>query len=212
MTESRPRALLDAPTISFHVGEVEARTSAELVVACVERSDDWPEARWTGGACGLMLGLATALAFPWPLSDEALIASALMGFAAGWRLVGSVPALERRLARRADLVRRVELSARAAFQKGELHRTCDATALLVYLSVHERCAALVADRTVRVALSEEEWAVHRARFEALLLSGDGRFEKGLAQALSLLGDDLQRVLPRAESDVDELPSALEVSL
>jgi putative membrane protein len=197
--------------MAFHVGEVEARTSAEVVLACVERSDDWPEARWVGGACGLMLGLVAALALPWRLSDEALVVSSFLGFAAGWRLVRARPALERRLVPRADLVRRVELCGRAAFQKAELHRTRDATALLVYLSLHERYAALVADRTVRLALSEEAWAVHRARFEALL-SSDGGLEKGLAQALQLLADDLQRALPRAESDVDELPAALEVSL
>ncbi|MFM2151696.1 MAG: hypothetical protein RL199_131 [Pseudomonadota bacterium] len=211
MPAPRPRVLLDVPTMAFHVGEVEARTSAEVVLACVERSDDWPEARWVGGACGLMLGLVAALALPWRLSDEALVVSSFLGFAAGWRLVRARPALERRLVPRADLVRRVELCGRAAFQKAELHRTRDATALLVYLSLHERYAALVADRTVRLALSEEAWAVHRARFEALL-SSDGGLEKGLAQALQLLADDLQRALPRAESDVDELPAALEVSL
>jgi putative membrane protein len=197
--------------MAFHVGELEARTSAEVVVACVERSDGWREARWVGGACGLPAGLVLALALPWRLSDEALVVFALAGFAAGWRLVRRLPALERRLVPRSDLVRRVDQAARAAFQKGELHRTRDATALLVYLSLHERCAALVADRSVRLALSEEAWATHRARFEALL-SAEGRLETGLAQALALLGDDLQRVLPRGAGDVDELPAVLEVSL
>ena len=205
------RPLLDAPTMAFHVGELEARTSAEVVVACVERCDGWREARWVGGAGGMLCGLAFALALPWRLSDEALVVFALAGFTAGWRLARGVAALERRLVPRSDLVHRVELCARAAFQKGELHRTRDATALLVFLSLHERCAALVADRSVRLALSDEEWAAHRARFEALL-SGEGRLETGLAAALALLGDDLERVLPRAASDVDELPAALEVSL
>jgi putative membrane protein len=211
MTVPRSRALLDVPTMAFHVGEVESRTSAEVVLACVERSDDWPEARWVGGACGLLVGLVAALALPWRFSDEALVAAALLGFAAGWRLVRSRPALERRLVPRAALVRRIELSARAAFQKAELHRTRDATALLVYLSIHEHGAALIADRTVRLAMGEEEWAVHRARFEALLASGE-RIEKELARALQLLGDDLEKALPRAESDIDELPAMLEVSL
>ncbi|MFM2152502.1 MAG: hypothetical protein RL199_937 [Pseudomonadota bacterium] len=206
-----PRIHLDAPTMAFHVGEVEARTSAEVVIVCAERSDDHPEARWMGAACGLLAGLLFALALPMRLSDEALVAAALVGFGTGWRLVLARPGLERRLVPRPTLGRRVELSARAAFQKAELHRTRDATALLVYLSLHERAAALVADRTVRLALGEEEWATHRARFEAVL-SKPGRLEKGLAEALSLLGDALQKALPRAEHDVDELPATLEVSL
>ncbi len=179
MPASVPRPLLDAPTMAFHVGELESRTSAEVVVACVERSDGWREARWIGGVCGMMAGLAVSLALPWRLSDEALVVFTLAGFAAGWRLARRLPGLERRLVPRSDLARRVELCARAAFQKGELHRTRDATALLVFLSLHERCAALVADRSVRLAL---------------------------------LGDDLERGLPRAASDVDELPATLEVSL
>jgi putative membrane protein len=211
MKQLLPRVLLDAPTMSFHVGEVEARTSAEVVIACVERSDAWREARWMAGTLGAFAGLVLALAVPWRLSDEALVVAAFAGFAAAWRVVRHRPALERRLLSRPVVARQVELCARAAFQKGELHRTRDATALLVYLSLHERAAALVADRTVRLAIEASVWEAHRARFEAVL-AGGGRLEKGIADALARLGDDLARALPRAEHDVDELPAALEVTL
>jgi putative membrane protein len=206
-----PRSLRDTAfraELGAAVAELEATTSAELVVLLAPRSGSYPEAGWMAGVGALLAAFVLVMFHPAEIGDEALFLAPLAAFLLGFVLPLLVPRLRALLASRAAIARNVELVARSSFQKAGLHATREATGLLVYVSLLERAVFLVADRGITRALPEN-WLVGARQRVTEAVRGR-QPTTALLAALRGLARDLEGHLPRRPDDMNELPNAIDV--
>ncbi len=148
---------------------------------------DWNE-DWSRGLLMLALAVLLALAF-------------LLGrFLFSWRplLMALTPG--------ATKSRRVRRRAIAHFRSACEGRTHGRTGILIYLSLMERRAEIVADRAINEKVDPAVWG------EAMAAMVDevkaGRVGAGMAAAVEKVGAVLAQHLPRSQTDTDELPNRL----
>jgi putative membrane protein len=188
------------------VKAIEARSSAEIVVAVQPWSSSWVEVDCGTGAAVSYLALLYTLFAPqeFGLGWIALIVPA--AFFAGFMLSRALPGLRMRLAGKGRVQRAVEQAARARFVELGVASTRERTGVLVFVSLAERACAVVSDIGVKARVPTPEWAAAVARIgDALAVHGVA--EAGLAatsEAVRGLGDVLEGHLPRAADDVNEL--------
>jgi putative membrane protein len=195
-----PRALEDA------IRGIEASSAAEVVVAIRRQSALWLHAHVIVGAAaaiaalGYMLFGAHAFALTSILIDPfvvgAVIGAAVELWPAGKRLL--TPQRIRRGA--------VDRAARATFVERGVHHTRGRTGILIYLSLAERDAAVVADAMVAATWPSEA----QARCRAALIDAIARGGPAVAAVIAGLAGELGTALPRAHDDVNELSDAVDV--
>ncbi len=202
------------------VAEAEAKTSAEIVPAIAtssgryDRSEDlvgfwlalifmslvwllWPERNGESGAWG----------FHW--SDwglPAFIAAGLAGLLLGAVLADRIPWLRRLFTPRVQMRDEVDRAARSVFFDSRVHHTEADTGILVYISLFERMAAVIADQGAVQSLGPEALEDLCTRLSRGLQEGRGA--DALCEIVQDIGDRLAGVLPRSEFDRDELSNAL----
>lgn len=102
--------------------------------------------------------------------------------------------------------RRVHARALAAFRIGAERRTTGRTGILIYLSMAERRAEIIADQAIAARVSADVWG---AALAAMLVEiRAGRMADGLIAAIEQVGAVLAEHFPRADDDVNELPDRL----
>ena len=213
----------DHAKVSAAVEAAERTTAGEIVTAVAARSDAYHDAalHW---AVLAMLGVLAALAArpDWALAMWGLVgdrwttppagASLAVGlvlatlaflivrFALAWQPLGLA------LTPGATKTRRVRRQATMLFRIGAERRTRGRTGVLIYLSLAERRAEIIADAAIHDLVAPDVWG------EAMrLLLADvraGRPGDGLAAAVAAVGRVLATHFPRAEDDVNELPDRL----
>jgi putative membrane protein len=196
----------DKAALTSAVEALESRSSAEVVVLVRPRSGEYLHADLLMSALVGWLVLAVQLFSPWEFGlTEILVAPPAFGLAAAL-LTSRVARLRRWLTTTAERRELVRTGAQSAFFERGIDKTRDRTGILVYVSLLERMAEVVADRGVRLAVPEAEWTEGVARVDAAVRAG----EPGAAVAGRLLelGGLLERRLPRREDDVDELPNTV----
>jgi putative membrane protein len=184
------------------VRDVEAVTSAELMVAVRARSGSYLHADLIAGILTGLAALAFLLFSHWSFAlvwfvVDPVLAGLLGGFAAS-----RLPKVRRALTRPAARRRQVEAAARALFVEKRVHGTAGRTGMLLYVSVLERDMALVLDVGLEALAATESWKGAVAGLEAAVR----RKEDGVqvAERLRTLAALLGPALPRAADDVDEL--------
>lgn len=188
-----------AERITATVKDIEARTSAELVVVVAARSDAYAEAAWIGGAALGWLTLAFLVWSPvpfeaswWPLDVG------MVGGLGGW-FVSRGRHLRRWLTPAARRAARVAEAARSAFVEEAVQGTRAHTGVLVYVSVLEEAVVLLPDEALL-------GRIPRARWNEVHL--DARDADRLERSLRALGDKLATWLPPVEGDnPDEIADA-----
>jgi putative membrane protein len=101
---------------------------------------------------------------------------------------------------------RVRERAVTCFKVGAERRTHGRTGILIYLSMREHRAEIVADEAIASKVAPEVWGDAMA---ALLVHiRDGRVAEGMVAAVERVGTVLAEHFPRAEGDVNELPDRL----
>ena len=100
----------------------------------------------------------------------------------------------------------VQAKARSVFFDKRIHCTAGGTGLLVYISLYERQAALIADETVTEKLGHGALDELCDELTSALRAGD--VAAAICQSLASAGQRMGSVLPRAEDDVNELPNSL----
>lgn len=218
LTEADHRRVSDA------VAAAEAHTSGEIVTIVARSSDAYHDVALHWSVVAMLLALAIPAAWPAaairlvaPLVDPwsgpvppsaafavALILAALVFLAA--RLALSSPALRLSLTPPSTKARRVRRQAMALFRAGAEQRTTGATGVLLYLSVAEHRAEIVADAGIHARVAPELWGEAMAVLVAAVK--DGRPGDGLAQAIARIGTVLAEHFPRSDDDVNELPDRL----
>jgi putative membrane protein len=206
--------------IDHAVADAESRTSAEIVpvVATVSGRYDRPEdtfGLWLAAASVVVVWLvlpeAPAEAGSWGglpawLQAVCLVAGVVVAFIVGPTVASRVGWLRRLFSPRKQMREEVEAAARGVFFDSRVHRTAGATGLLIYISLYERMAAVIADQAVTEAVGQPALDGLCRQLTRRLQSAGAT--EGLCETVRAAGEQLAGVLPRAEDDVNELPNGL----
>ncbi len=196
LNDDSKRALSEA------VRAVEAESSAELVVAVRARSGSYLHADLIAGILVGLAALAFLLFSRWEFDLIWFVVDpALAGLLGGW--IASRSALVRRaLTPHRTRRRQVETAARATFLERRVHGTAGRTGILLYVSVLEREAAVVADVGVEPLAASESWKRAVAEIEAAVRRGEDGV--AVAERVKGLAELVAPALARQADDVDEL--------
>jgi putative membrane protein len=194
----------DRERISAAIKAAEAKTSGEIVCVLAQTSCD-------ATALPILIAAVIALALPWLLVgftampvNRILILQAVVFFMAAFLLclprvrVALVP----RAARRA-------IAHRAAMEqfsiRGIAHKK-DRTGILIFVSLAERYARIIADQGIAAHVPQAEW---QGAIDALVahMSG-GRIADGFAAAIDVCGRVLETHFPHTATSRDELPDRI----
>lgn len=214
----------DHNRISAAVSAAEGGTAGEIVTIVTDRSDGyWDVAlAWSALiAATALLALSLAPAFYLGLIDRLSGAWAnewtpgeIFALALGVATLKFLGMLALQLWQplkfwlipRPVKARRVLARAITCFKVGAERRTHGRTGILIYLSMREHRAELVADAAIASIVSPEVWG--EAMAAMLVEIKAGRLADGMVAAIERVGAVLAEHFPRHENDVNELPDRL----
>jgi putative membrane protein len=102
--------------------------------------------------------------------------------------------------------RRVRRRAVAVFRAAAERRTVGRTGILIYLSLAERRAEIVADEAITGVTTPETWG--EAMAAMLVDVKEGRLADGMVAAIERVGAVLTEHFPRSAADRNEIPDKL----
>jgi len=210
--------------VSDAVAEAERHTSGEIVTVLAERSDGYTDVALVWAA-GVSFTLMSAFAFvPQPFLDlwdrlsggwrhewttgelaSMVIALGLVGFALTWALQLWQPLKFALIPPPVKQARAHEAAVRH-FKVGAERRTHGRTGVLIYLSMREHRAEIVADQPIAEKVSAEVWG--QAMADMLEQIRRGCMAEGLAAGIRDVGEVLAEHFPRGTEDENELPDRL----
>lgn len=214
----------DHAQVSAAVAAAEAGTDGEIITIVAPRSDAYRDvalhfcvlamlavpvilallpARWTEWSAALLLGWNGQWSRG-PAMMALLVLLALAFLLA--RLAFLRPALLMALTPGATKTRRVRRRAIAHFRSAAERRTRGRTGILIYLSLAERRAEIVADAAIAAEVKPEAWGAAMAALVEEVKAG--RPGAGLALAVEQVGAVLAQALPRSQDDSNEIPDRL----
>ncbi len=195
------------------VRDAEKQTSAEIVPMIVRESSHTGHVRWVLflASLALFVGLIPffythELAQQWPLGLIEIFA-----FCAAYLLAVLLERAERVrrfCVPRSDRVSAANLRAQLEFYESGVTSTQGRTGILIFVSLLERQAVVLADQAIAKRFSAETWdqLVH-------LLIGQtrqGDFVGGMSAAIHRCGELLSKDFPRSETDRNELQNRLRI--
>lgn len=210
--------------ISEAVTSAESSTSGEIVTVLADRSDGYTDVAllWAVGAA--FTAMSVFAAFPRPFLDawdasfggwghnwtigelaSMVIALGLIKFLAVL-LVQQWAPLKFALIPGPTKTIRVHNQAVRQFKVGADRRTTGRTGVMIYLSMREHRAEIVADESIAAKVSAEVWG--EAMADMLVEIRQGRIAEGLAVGIRDVGFVLAQHFPRGADDVNELPDRL----
>jgi putative membrane protein len=219
-TASQALTASEREQICRAVAEAEAITSAEIVPVVATSSGRYDRAEDMVGLWFGVIGMAIAW-FAWPEFERehgswnhvpkwvdlgALVAGTVVGFVIGAAIASRVGWLRRLFTHKAMMREEVEARAGRVFFDARVHHTETRGGLLIYVSLFERQAMLLAD----AAITER---IGQARIDALCKQLTDHLRRGslstaLCETIAAAGKELSKTLPRQADDVNELPDAL----
>lgn len=214
----------DHQRISDAVHAAEGGTAGEIVTIIADASDRYQDVALWWSAIVAMLALAALAAFPGfyeglvaRLSDgwvaeltiaeafELALAVFVIKFVA-MRLILLWKPLLLWLTPGRVKAGRVHRRAVRYFKVGAERRTSGRTGILIYLSMAEHKAELVADEAIHSKVPGEAWGEAMAHLVGEVRAG--RVADGMVAAIADVGVILAQNFPRADDDVNELPDRL----
>ena len=194
----------DRERISIAISAAEAKTSGEIICVLAQNSSD-------ATALPIFIAAVAALALPWLLvavtamSVHRILSLQIVIFFALMVLL-CLPrvrvALMPRAARRA-IAHRVAMDQFAI--RGIAHKK-ERTGILIFVSLAERYARIIADEGIAACVPQPEW---QGAVDALVAHmRDGRISDGFIEAINACGNKLTTYFPRTEASRDELPNRI----
>ena len=218
LSEQQHRLVSDAGA------EAELTTSGEIVTVLADRSDGYSDVVLVYAAGMAFTAMSVFAALPRPFLDlwDALIggwghdwstgelasmtiALGLVAFAVSWVAL-SFDALRFALVPKPVKAARARDAAVRHFKVGAESRTHGRTGVLLYLSMREHRAEIVADATIASQVPAEVWG--EAMADMLGEIREGRVAEGLAAGIRDVGLVLAERFPRDAEDTNELPDRL----
>jgi putative membrane protein len=178
------------------VRDAESGTSAELVVVLAARSGTYRDLALLIGAAAATAVLLVALFARSLFPPVAVAVEVPAVFALSAWLAHRTPALLRALASEARARRQVERAAAWWFLEAAVHGTRARTGVLVYVSLLEARAAVVADLGLSGVLPDALWR-----------SIPWGTQDDVLRGIAAIGALLSERLPGAPADANELPDA-----
>jgi len=201
------------------VSAAESKTSCEIVPVVATASGRYDRAEDLVGLwCAIAGAVAAFLLFPgrsdhgtWggiPLWGQVglLVLVMLVCFIVGATLADRFRSLRLLFTPRSHMQQEVNLRARELFFDRRVHHTAGASGLLIFVSLYERTAVVLGDRSVVAALGERFPEDLCQRLTASLRSQD--VASAICDTIQHAATALQTALPRTASDVNELPDTL----
>lgn len=185
---------------------VEARTSAEVVVAVRKRSGRYGVLAYHFGLGLAALVVAFLLLSPTVYSVEAIALEGAAAFGLGALLAANFDTILRLLSRPSTIESNMNGAARAAFFDLGISRTSGRNGILVYVSLFERRCVVLSDFGIDPAALEPGWSTSKRELEHAVKQ---RKVPAFQQALQSLGPVLGNLHPRSADDVNELPDEVQ---
>jgi putative membrane protein len=212
----------DRKRINECVGAAELKTSAEIVPVVATSSGRYDRAEDLAGLLlGIVLMILTAILWPAPpISMESgswdkdpsliqagkLIAAMVVGFMLGVAAGSRISGVRRLFTPSGQMREEVQQSAQAIFFDKRIHHTASGSGLMIYVSLFEHVAVILADQQVLTALGQ-------ATLDELCRSLTMQLKQGspteaIFKTIEAASDKLSCALPRQASDINELPDSL----
>lgn len=213
----------DHARVTAAVTQAELSTDGEIVTVVAGRSDAYHDValHWTALAMLLVLALLAWVPTPVEWLHARLVDAwsdtpprwyltfALLLMAVTFlvtRVLLAIDALRMLLTPGATKARRVHRAAMKLFRTATEKRTKASTGVLLYLSLAEHRAEIIADEAIHSRVAPEVWGAAMAALIADVK--DGRPGDGMAAAVTQIGAILAEHFPRSEGDTNELPDRL----
>lgn len=214
----------DQTAVTAAVTAAEAHTAGEIVTVVTDRSDGYTDVALVWSVIVAFTAIAVLMFFPdfyLGLVDRLLgkwnaewTPRGIFGFAllvgilkfAGMWLIQLWPPLKFFLIPGPIKSHRTNARAVEIFKVSTDRRTTGRTGIVIYLSMRERRAEIVADAAITSKVTPDVWGDAMAAMLAELRQG--RCGAGMVAAVEKVGAVLAEHFPRAEGDVNELPDRL----
>ncbi|WP_432200033.1 TPM domain-containing protein [Erythrobacter sp. W53] len=210
--------------VSDAVAEAELTTSGEIVTVLADRSDEYNDVVLVWAAALAFTAMSLFALIPQPFMDlwdsliggwmhewttgelaSMTIALGLIAFIVTWLVISWDP-LRFALTPGPVITSRVHTRAIKHFKVGAERRTHGHTGVLIYLSMQEHRAEIVADEPIAKLVPAEVWG--EAMADMLVEIKQGQIAEGMAAGVRDVGKVLSEHFPRAEDDQNELPDRL----
>lgn len=212
----------DEAKVAAAIKAAEAKTDGEISAIVAASSDSYNDVVLHWALLFALLPLAVGAAWPglllWgahlltPWEEPSLrliltivLVKTILAFLIARYVVG-MTALRVALTPAATKHRRVRRRAIMLFRAGTEQRTLSTTGVLLYLSLAEHRAEIVADAAIHARTPQEQWGEAMAALVAAMR--DNRPGDGMAAAVEKIGTVLATHFPRTGTDPNELPDRL----
>lgn len=213
----------DHAKVSAAIAAAEATSNGEIIAIATEQSDPYHDVGLHYAVLALFLLLASLAAWPALLEDlwtvlmgwsapptqrellSLLLGLALLTFLLALFALKWMP-LRLALTPGTTKTRRVRRRAISMFKAAAERRTIGRTGVLIYLSMGEHRAEIVADEAITAVTTPETWGEAMA---ALIVDVKaGRPGNGIVAAIDQVGVVLSQHFPRSAEDTNEIPDKL----
>jgi putative membrane protein len=210
--------------VSDAVSAAERHTNGEIVTIVTDYSDHYQDVaqNWATVAVfaalsvvaffpGFYRGILDALSGGWPheYTPSELLGIIFVMLALKWiavRLIMNWMPLRLTLTSKSIKEKRVRGRAIDLFKVSAQGRTIASTGILIYLSLKEHRAEIVADETIAAKVAPEIWG--EAMVALIENVRAGRIGVGMAEAVTRVGTVLAEHFPKGDDVVNELPDRL----
>ena len=214
----------DAAIVTAAVTAAEQGTSGEIVTVMADRSDGYSDIALAWAAIASFTAMSVFAVWPafflgkidwlmggwghdWTTGEiiSLTVGFGLVKFLGVW-LIQLWEPLKFLLIPGPVKTARVHARAIAHFKVGAERRTHGRTGIMIYLSMREHRAEIVADQPIAVKVPTEVWG--EAMADMLTEIKQGHIAEGMAAGIRDVGVVLTEHFPRSEDDVNELPDRL----
>ena len=209
ITRNAPKAHTFIPTpddlrISEAIAHAESKTSGEIVAVVASESDNYLYAPVLWAALLALMAAWPLIYLTW-MSVQWIYVVQLIVFAALSLVLSSRP-IRYRLVPRSILEGRAHARAVEQFLVQNLHTTVGRTGVLIFVSVAERYAEILADSGIHGKVAEGTWQRIVDTLTAHI--GDGRTTDGFVAAIEAVGRHLAEHFPPGSAPANALPNHL----
>jgi putative membrane protein len=198
-TEQRTR-------IEGAIRDCEQKTSSEIVVAHLKRSDSYLAPRLVTAVIVAAVAASALLLFVPALPSAVVIATQAPIAALVFALL-TLPPLHRLLAGASAMANAVDARAAQLFSTRQVHATRDRTGVLIMLSQLERRVVIKADIAIDKAVGGDgAWQKQVATIISATRQGDPA--AGIVQVIGEIATALADKFPRRPDDTNELPDSV----
>lgn len=205
-----PISVADRSRINKAIHQAEAETGGEIYVVLARESDDYfyPACfMWSFIALISAICVAFWLHFSWrDVSLHYFGLDVLVCYIVGLLYLLMMPSLRLWLTPRRVKLMRAHGNAVRQFLAHNVHKTKNRTGILIFVSLAEHYAEVIADTGINDKVSQDDW---RAIVDLLTSHArNGVLVEGYIQAIGKAGEILAANFPRPSDDENELPDHL----